>query len=120
MLEEQEEADAEELKDLNKNSFKPRRPLPGDKSPERPFASRQIPTEVYMRRKELLDDVQAVLDIVEPGLSRRRGIVNCDIYSPDLLRLSIILRLNHSEYLIFLYFFIKAYHCLSKRLVISS
>ena len=76
MLEEQEEADAEELKDLSKNSFKPRRPLPGDKSPERPFASRQIPTEVYMRRKELLDDVQAVLDIVEPGLSRRRGIVN--------------------------------------------
>ena len=115
MLEEQEEADAEELKDLNKNSFKQRRPLPGDKSPDRPFASRQIPTEVYMRRKELLDDVQAVLDIVEPGLSRRRGIVNCDIYSPDLL-----IRLNHSEYLIFLYFFIKAYHCLSKRLVISS
>ena len=115
MLEEQEEADAEELKDLSKNSFKQRRPLPGDKSPERPFASRQIPTEVYMRRKELLDDVQAVLDIVEPGLSRRRGMINCDIYSPDLL-----IRLNHSEYLIFSFFFIKAYHCLSKRLVISS
>ena len=35
---------------------------------------RQIPTEVYMRRKELLDDVQKVFDLVEPGLSRRRGL----------------------------------------------
>ena len=32
---------------------------------------RQIPTEVYMRRKELLDDVQRVIDLVEPGLTRR-------------------------------------------------
>ena len=35
---------------------------------------RQIPTEVYMRRKELLDDIQKVIDLVEPGLSRRRGL----------------------------------------------
>lgn len=35
---------------------------------------RQIPTEVYMRRKELLDDVQRVIDLVEPGLTRRRGL----------------------------------------------
>ncbi len=34
----------------------------------------QVPVEVYMRRKELLDDVQKVIDIVDPGLSRRRGL----------------------------------------------
>ena len=73
MLEEQEEAEAGKQKDSS-NDFKPRRLYPGEKSPERP--TRQIPTEVYMRRKELLDDVQAVLDIVEPGLSRRRGSIN--------------------------------------------
>lgn len=32
-----------------------------------------IPVEVHLRRKELLDDVMKILDIVEPGLSRRRG-----------------------------------------------
>ena len=77
MLEEQEEADAIEEKDspydpihgLNQN--RARKLYPGEKSPER--ISRQIPTEVYMRRKELLDDIQQLLDIVEPGLSRRRG-----------------------------------------------
>lgn len=36
-------------------------------------ADPRTPTEVYMRRKELLDSIQQVLDIVEPGLSRRRG-----------------------------------------------
>ena len=71
MLEEQEEADAGEQKERLKGNIKPRRLYPGEKSPERP--TRQIPTEVYMRRKELLDDVQLVLDIVEPGVSRRRG-----------------------------------------------
>ena len=35
---------------------------------------RQIPTEVYMRRKELLDDIHRVIELVEPGLSRRRGL----------------------------------------------
>ena len=77
MLEEQEEADATEDKEspydpihgLNQN--RARKLYPGEKSPER--TSRQIPTEVYMRRKELLDDIQQLLDIVEPGLSRRRG-----------------------------------------------
>jgi hypothetical protein len=32
-----------------------------------------VPTEVYMRRKELLDDIQRAIDIVEPGWTRRRG-----------------------------------------------
>ena len=32
-----------------------------------------IPTEVYMRRKELLDDIHTTIEIVEPGLTRRRG-----------------------------------------------
>ncbi len=32
-----------------------------------------IPTEVYMRRKELLDDIHRTIEIVEPGLTRRRG-----------------------------------------------
>ena len=32
-----------------------------------------IPTEVYMRRKELLDDIHRTVDIVEPGWTRRRG-----------------------------------------------
>jgi hypothetical protein len=32
-----------------------------------------IPTEVYMRRKELLDDIHITIEIVEPGLTRRRG-----------------------------------------------
>ena len=71
MLEEQEEAEAGVEKERIKGNIKPRRLYPGEKSPERP--TRQIPTEVYMRRKELLDDVQLVLDIVEPGGSRRRG-----------------------------------------------
>ena len=71
MLEEQEDADKEEAKDANRSRFKPRSVYPGEAAPERP--KRQIPTEVYMRRKELLDDVQAVIDLVEPGLSRRRG-----------------------------------------------
>eukprot|EP00095_Tigriopus_kingsejongensis_P008808 maker-scaffold646_size120253-snap-gene-0.15 protein:Tk08808 transcript:maker-scaffold646_size120253-snap-gene-0.15-mRNA-1 annotation:"unknown" len=34
----------------------------------------KIPPEVFMRRKDLLDQVQKVIDIVEPGLTRRRGI----------------------------------------------
>ena len=71
MLDEQEEADEVEKQQRAEGRLKPRRLYPGEKSPERPV--RQIPTEVYMRRKELLDDVQALLDIVEPGLSRRRG-----------------------------------------------
>ena len=33
----------------------------------------QIPPEIFMRRKELLEEVQKVIDILEPGLSRRRG-----------------------------------------------
>jgi hypothetical protein len=80
MLEEQEEADAGEQKERRTENIKPRRLYPGEKSPERYSrqipAARQIPTEVYMRRKELLDDVQLVLDIVEPGLSRRRGKIS--------------------------------------------
>ena len=38
------------------------------------YADQQEPAEVYMRRKELLDDIHRVIDIVEPGLTRRRGM----------------------------------------------
>ena len=76
MLEEQEEEHKKEepspydpIHGLNQG--RPRKLYTGEKSPDR-FTG-QIPTEVYMRRKELLDDVQHLLDIVEPGLSRRRG-----------------------------------------------
>ena len=77
MLEEQEEAHANEEESPydpihGLNQGRPQKLYPGEKSPDR--FSGQIPTEVYMRRKELLDDVQQLLDIVEPGLSRRRGI----------------------------------------------
>merc|ERR1712223_1868137 len=77
MLEEQEEAHANEEESPydpihGLNQGRPRKLYPGEKSPDR--FSGQIPTEVYMRRKELLDDVQQLLDIVEPGLSRRRGL----------------------------------------------
>ncbi|XP_059094035.1 uncharacterized protein LOC131889058 isoform X1 [Tigriopus californicus] len=34
----------------------------------------KIPMELFMRRKDLLDDVRKVMDLVEPGLTRRRGI----------------------------------------------
>ncbi|QQP56075.1 Msta [Caligus rogercresseyi] len=34
-----------------------------------------IPIEVHMRRKELLDDIHQVIELVDPGLSRRRGTV---------------------------------------------
>lgn len=34
-----------------------------------------IPTEVYLRRKELLDDIHRTIEILEPGLSRRRGTI---------------------------------------------
>merc|ERR1712008_664604 len=37
-------------------------------------ADEQEPAEVYMRRKELLDDIHKVIDLVDPGLSRRRGL----------------------------------------------
>ena len=37
-----------------------------------------IPTEVYMRRKELLDDIHRTVEIIEPGLTRRRGTVSYD------------------------------------------
>ena len=37
------------------------------------YEDQQEPAEVYMRRKELLDDIHRVIDIVEPGLTRRRG-----------------------------------------------
>eukprot|EP00096_Caligus_rogercresseyi_P012657 TRINITY_DN5373_c0_g1_i1.p1 TRINITY_DN5373_c0_g1~~TRINITY_DN5373_c0_g1_i1.p1 ORF type:complete len:578 (-),score=111.95 TRINITY_DN5373_c0_g1_i1:77-1810(-) len=33
-----------------------------------------IPIEVHMRRKELLDDIHQVIELVDPGLSRRRGL----------------------------------------------
>lgn len=35
---------------------------------------KEIPVEVYMRRKDLLDDIHKVIDIVDPGLTRRRGL----------------------------------------------
>lgn len=34
----------------------------------------KIPMEMFMRRKDLLDEIRKVMDLVEPGLSRRRGI----------------------------------------------
>ena len=34
----------------------------------------KVPVEVFMRRKDLLDVIQAVIEVVEPGLTRRRGI----------------------------------------------
>ncbi|XP_040574757.1 SET domain-containing protein SmydA-8 [Lepeophtheirus salmonis] len=34
----------------------------------------QIPLEVHMRRKELLDHIHQVIELVDPGLSRRRGL----------------------------------------------
>ena len=72
VLEEQEEADNAGLDQYGRpKTFIPRNPLPGEKTTE--AQKRQIPTEVYMRRKELLDDVQSVIDIVDPGVSRRRG-----------------------------------------------
>ena len=84
MLEEQEEAHANEEESPydpihGLNQGRPRKLYPGEKSPDR--FSGQIPTEVYMRRKELLDDVQQLLDIVEPGLSRRRGIFRVELIS---------------------------------------
>ena len=36
----------------------------------------KIPAEIFMRRKELLDEVQKVIEILEPGYSRRRGASN--------------------------------------------
>lgn len=33
----------------------------------------KIPMEMFMRRKDLLDEIRKVMDLVEPGLSRRRG-----------------------------------------------
>lgn len=36
-------------------------------------AAEQVPVEVYMRRKDLLDDVHKVIELVDPGLTRRRG-----------------------------------------------
>lgn len=38
------------------------------------YEDQQEPAEVYMRRKELLDDIHRVIEIVEPGLTRRRGM----------------------------------------------
>lgn len=38
------------------------------------YADQQEPAEVYMRRKELLDDIHKVVEMVDPGLSRRRGL----------------------------------------------
>jgi len=38
------------------------------------YADEQEPAEVYMRRKELLDDIHKVVEAVDPGLSRRRGL----------------------------------------------
>lgn len=32
-----------------------------------------IPVEVFMRRKDLLDEIHRVIELIEPGLSRRRG-----------------------------------------------
>ncbi len=44
--------------------------IEGDEYKDRKF---DIPTEVYMRRKELLDDIHRTIEIVEPGWTRRRG-----------------------------------------------
>ena len=38
------------------------------------YVDEQAPAEVYMRRKELLDDIHQVIEAVDPGLSRRRGL----------------------------------------------
>jgi len=32
-----------------------------------------VPVEVFLRRKELLDATNAFVELVEPGFSRRRG-----------------------------------------------
>ena len=37
------------------------------------YKDQPIPPEVYMRRKELLDEIHTVLDLLDPGLTRRRG-----------------------------------------------
>ena len=71
MLEDQEAADAADLQNKDAKQFGRSKLLPGENRNE--TKRRQIPTEVYMRRKELLDDVQTIIDILEPGLSRRRG-----------------------------------------------
>lgn len=38
------------------------------------YSDQQEPAEVYMRRKDLLDDIHRVVEIVDPGLTRRRGL----------------------------------------------
>ena len=96
MLEEQEEAHANEEESPydpihGLNQGRPRKLYPGEKSPDR--FSGQIPTEVYMRRKELLDDVQQLLDIVEPGLSRRRGMLKVTFISVISLFMKMVLPL---------------------------
>jgi hypothetical protein len=40
----------------------------GGESEEQP-----VPMEVYMRRKELLDEIHKIVEVVDPGLTRRRG-----------------------------------------------
>ena len=37
------------------------------------YESDTLPPEIFIRRKELLDEVQKVIDLVEPGYTRRRG-----------------------------------------------
>jgi intein/homing endonuclease len=33
----------------------------------------KVPAELHLKRKEFLDEIHKVIEIVEPGLSRRRG-----------------------------------------------
>lgn len=38
------------------------------------YQDQPIPCEVYMRRKELLDETHKLIDVLDPGLTRRRGL----------------------------------------------
>ena len=44
------------------------------------YESDTLPPEIFIRRKELLDEVQKVIDLVEPGYTRRRG-KTCQVFA---------------------------------------
>ncbi len=46
----------------------------------------EVPVEIFMRRRDLLDEIHRVVELAEPGFTRRRGI---SIFETSTCRLQV-------------------------------
>ena len=46
----------------------------------------EVPVEIFLRRRDLLDEIHRVVELAEPGFTRRRGI---SIFETSTCRLQV-------------------------------